>query len=291
MNTETMNEAYRDLDAWPAGRILEAVVASSARAVRAVERALPQLERAAEALKGRLEAGGRLVYVGAGTSGRLALLDSAELYPTFGWEGGQVLLAGGGEAWSRAKEGAEDDEDAARGEIGALELGAGDAVIGVAASGRTPYTVAALRAARERGALTIGVANNVGAPLLMVADIGVLLDTGAEVLAGSTRLAAGTAQKVALGALSTAVLVRLGGAYGNRMVGMRPVNDKLKRRAALMVADASGAPLDRARAVLEETAWDIRAATVMLVGGHSLEAARARLQSCGNRVREALEER
>jgi N-acetylmuramic acid 6-phosphate etherase len=125
----------------------------------------------------------------------------------------------------------------------------------------------------------------------MVADIGVLLDTGAEVLAGSTRLAAGTAQKVALGALSTAVLVRLGGAYGNRMVGMRPVNDKLKRRAALMVADASGAPLDRARAVLEETAWDIRAATVMLVGGHSLEAARARLQSCGNRVREALEER
>lgn len=290
MNTEAMNAGYQDLDRWPAGRILEAVTESNARAVAAVQWALPELERAAEALQARLEAGGRLVYAGAGTSGRLALLDSAELYPTFGFDRSLVLLAGGNEAWARAKEGAEDDEAAARWDVRAAGVGEEDALIGLAASGRTPYTVAAVREARERGALTVGLANNAGVPLLAAAAIGILLDTGPEVLAGSTRLAAGTAQKVALNALSMAVLVRLGGAYGNRMVGMRPVNAKLERRAALMVADASGVPLERARAALEAADWDIRAAIVMLVGGHSAQEARARLESCGNRVRDALEE-
>lgn len=289
MNTEASNESYRDLDAWPAGRVLEAVVESNKRAAEAVTRALPELERAAEALYGRLEGGGRLVYVGAGTSGRLALLDSAELYPTFGFEKSQVLLAGGGEAWARAQEGAEDDEEAARRDVAEAGVGEADALIGLAASGHTPYTLAAIREARARGALTVGVANNEGAPLLTAADLGVLLSTGPEVLAGSTRLAAGTAQKIALNALSTAVLVRLGGAYGNRMVGMRPVNSKLKRRAAQMVASATGASPEAAQAALEEAGWEIREAIVTLKRGCSPAEARARLQRHGNRVRAALE--
>src|SRR5690606_26057187 len=164
------------------------------------------------------------------------VMDAAELAPTFGFDRTEVLLAGGGQARDRAQEGAEDDADAAAADIDGAAVGADDALIGVAASGRTPYTVAAVRRAKERGAFTVGLANNPATPLLEVGDVGVLLDTGPEVLAGSTRLAAGTAQKAALNALSTAVLVRLGGAYDNLMVGMRPLNAKLKRRAVDIVA-------------------------------------------------------
>jgi N-acetylmuramic acid 6-phosphate etherase len=288
VNTEAADERYGDLDRWPPGQILEALVEGGERAVRAVRQALPQLEAAAAAVEARLSAGGRLVYVGAGTSGRLALLDASELYPTFGFTRVQVLLAGGEQAWAQAKEGAEDDEEAARQEVAELEIEPRDVVIGLAASGRTPYTLAALRAAKERGAFTVGIANNPAAPILDLADIGILLDTGPEVLAGSTRLAAGTAQKIALNALSTTVLVRLDGAYGNRMVGMRVVNDKLKGRAMRIVLDATGVEEAAARAALEGAGWEIREAIVMLELGCSLEEARARLAEKNNRVREAL---
>src|SRR5690606_20724427 len=200
-----------------------------------------------------------------------------------------MVLAGGGEAQTKAQEGAEDDLRDAVTQIDELGLGSADALIGVAASGRTPFTVTAVRHARQRGAFTVGIANNPGTPLLEAGDVGVLLDTGPEVLAGSTRLAAGTAQKAALNALSTAVLVRLGGAYDNLMVGMRPLNEKLKKRAVEIVAQASGVDPEQAARFLEEAGSDIRTAIVMAAAGVDAERAQALLARSGNRVRAAVE--
>lgn len=285
--TETSLETYADLDTWPLERSLAALVENNALAVQAVRAALPELERAAAGIERALKAGGRLVYLGAGTSGRLALQDAAELPPTFGFERALTLLAGGENADERAVEGAEDDEDEARARLARLGLTPDDAVVGVAASGSTPYTVAGTAFARARGAFTVGIANNVHAPLLAAAEVGVLLETPPEVLAGSTRLAAGTAQKIALNALSTAVLVRLGGAYGNLMVGMRPQNLKLQGRAARMVVQATGCTPEEAAAALT-AAGGVREAVVMLLTGVSADEARARLAASGGRVREAL---
>lgn len=286
--TEATASTYAGLDAWPAADILAAIVDSNRRAVRAVERALPELERAAAGVEERLRRGGRLVYAGAGTSGRLGLQDAAELAPTFGFDAAVTLLAGGASAQTRAKEGAEDNIDDAVHGVDAAAVGELDAVIGVAASGATPYTVAAVRRARERGAFTVGIANNGGTPLLTAAHVGVLLDTGPEVLAGSTRLAAGTAQKVALNALSTTVLVRLGGAYENLMVGMRPVNAKLRARAVKIVAKGAGVDEATASAALQAAGGDIRCAIVGARAGVPVETARAALAQHGGAVRGAL---
>lgn len=288
MSTETVSEDYQGLDAWSAGDIMRAITEGNAGAIRAVAAALPQLEAAAEGIEPRLRAGGRLFYAGAGTSGRLGVMDAAELAPTFGFDRTEVLLAGGGQAQDRAQEGAEDDVVAAAAEVDAAGVGPDDALIGVAASGRTPYTVAAVRRARERGAFTVGLANNDGTPLLAVGDVGVLLDTGPEVLAGSTRLAAGTAQKAALNALSTAVLVRLGGAYDNLMVGMRPLNAKLKKRAVEIVAQATGLGAAAAESVLERASGDIRTAIVMAGTGTSAAEAAELLAVSGSSVRAAV---
>src|SRR5690606_14784072 len=190
---------------------------------------------------------------------------------------------------SRAKEGAEDDVDAARREVEAAGIGPADVVVGVAASGRTPYTVAAVEHARERGAFTVGIANNPDTPLLSAAEVGVLLDTGPEVLAGSTRLAAGTAQKAALNALSTAAMVRMGGAYDNLMVAMRPLNAKLIDRAARIVAQAAGSSQEEAVKLLNAAGGDMRVAIVMGVAGASAEASAKALQESGGLVRAATE--
>lgn len=289
MSTEARHPATRELDAWPVGRVLEAVVSGQERATEALREALPALERAADGIAERLQQGGRLVYAGAGTSGRLALQDAAELPPTFGFDRTLVLLAGGADAGGRAREGAEDDAAAARREVNESQIGPQDALIGLAASGATPYTLAALRHARERGAFTVAVANAPGAPLLAAAHVGVLLDTGPEVLTGSTRMAAGTAQKGALNALSTAVLVRLGGAYENLMVGMRPVNEKLRRRAIHIVREATGADEATAAAALHATANRIRDAIVVIRTGIAPDEARSMLEVAGERVRDVLE--
>ena len=291
MNTEAFDPDYDDLDAWPLGRIVDAVIDANRRAADAVGRAREALERAAVGIEGRLDRGGRLVYAGAGTSGRIAVQDAAELPPTFGFERTLVLMAGGGEAGAVALENAEDDTEAALRDVERSGLGPDDAVIGIAASGRTPYTLAAIRRARELGAFTVGIANNAGAPLLDTAEVGVLLDSGPEVLAGSTRLAAGTAQKIALNALSTAVLVRAGGAYRNLMVGMRPINDKLRQRAADIVRRATGTSGEEAERALRLATGSIREAIVIVETGASPEEARALLGRHGNRVRDALRER
>ena len=288
LTTEGVDAAFADLDTLPTAGVLAALLAGQRRAIEAVAVALPDLEWAADGIAERLADGGRLAYAGAGTSGRLGYLDAAELPPTFGFDRTLVLLAGGEEAMARAQEGAEDDAEAAREAVLAAGIGPRDALIGIAASGRTPYTVGAVLAAREAGAFTVGIASVAGSPLLRAAEIGVWLDTGPEVLAGSTRLAAGTAQKASLNLLSTTVLVRLGGAYGNLMVGMQPTNEKLRLRAQAMVARATGAEADAAAAALKASGDDVRAAIVMLLAGTDAATAARLLDEHGLRVRDAV---
>jgi N-acetylmuramic acid 6-phosphate etherase len=289
VKTEARHHGTRDLDVEPPETTLAAIVDGQAAAIEAVRAALPALSDAARGIEARLARGGRLLYAGAGTSGRLAVQDAAELPPTFGFDRTVVLLAGGAEAGSAAREGAEDDREAAARAVAAADVGPDDALIGITASGATPYTREAVRRARERGAFTVAIANNPGAPLLAEADVGVLLDTGPEVLAGSTRMAAGTAQKAALNALSTVVLVRSGGAYENLMVGMRPVNEKLRARAARIVTEATGADEAAARQALAACDDRIRDAIVVLRTGLAPDEARRRLEAAGERVRAVLE--
>ncbi len=290
VSTEAALSRYAGLDTWPLGKTLEAIVASNAEAVSAVRRALPGLERAAEGLERALMAGGRLIYIGAGTSGRLSLQDAAELPPTFGFTRALTLQAGGDAASAQALEGAEDDEGAAPDRLQALGLTPADAVIGLAASGTTPFTVAGVAYARAQGAFTVGIANNPDTPLLEAAEAPVLLATPPEVLAGSTRLAAGTAQKVALNALSTAVLIRLGGAYDNLMVGMNPQNAKLRKRAVWIVEQATGCTTEEAEAALQ-AGGGIREAIVMRLTGVDAATAGASLQRHHNRIRESIHDK
>lgn len=287
MKTEARSPRYRGLDAWPPREILEALLERQFSALAAVRAALPALETAALATRDRLLKGGRLAYAGAGTSGRLALLDAVELFPTFGWpqERTLVFLAGGERAAFEAVEEAEDDE--AEGRAAGARLEPGDVLVGVSASGRTPYVLGAIRAARERGALTLGIANNPGSPLLSLAEHPILLDTGPEVIAGSTRLAAGTAQKVALNLFSTLVMTLLGGVHENLMVGVVPTNEKLRQRAAAIVAEIAGVDEGVAKKALERAGFEVKTA-VLVARGLSPEKARARLREAGGRLREAL---
>lgn len=288
MSTEMISERYKDLDTWSLEQTIEAITESNGRALEAVQKALPQLARAAKGLESCLKAGGRLIYSGAGTSGRLAMQDAVELAPTFGFENFLVLLAGGNSANKQAAEDAEDDEETAIKEIEEARVQKNDAVIGIAASGKTPYTVAGIKKARALGAFTIGIANNPDTPLLTESEVGILLETGPEVLAGSTRLAAGTSQKIALNALSSSVLIKLGGAYQNLMVGMRPKNDKLRKRATSMVSLAANVDEAIARVTLEQTNWRIREAIVMLNTGVDVKIAETELLRQGQHVREAI---
>ena len=219
MTTETVDPRYADLDRWPTALAVEAMLEGQMAAIAALKDQSGAIAAAADAAAARLREGGRLVYVGAGTSGRVAVQDGVELTPTYSWPDERLvfLLAGGMDALAHSAEGAEDDDAAARAEIAAADIGQNDVVIGVAASGRTPYAVAAIDAARAAGALTIGLANNPGTPLLAGAEHPILADTGSEIVAGSTRMKAGTAQKVALNLLSTAIMLRLGRVYRGLM--------------------------------------------------------------------------
>ncbi|KQT34605.1 N-acetylmuramic acid 6-phosphate etherase [Sphingomonas sp. Leaf412] len=288
MTTESVDPRFLDIDAWPVADAVAAMAAGQARAVAALTPALPAIAAAAEAGAARLRRGGRLAYAGAGTSGRLAVQDGVELTPTFDWPEERLvfLLAGGATAMMRGIEGAEDDGDAARAAVAQAMLGADDVLVAVAASGRTPYTRAATTAARAAGALTIAIANNVAAPLLIDAAHALLLDTGAEVVAGSTRMQAGTAQKAALNILSTAMMLRLGLVHRGRMVAMRATNAKLRSRAEAMVADLAGVGRAAAAAALSATGYAIRPAILVARGATPDEAA-ARLAAAGGDLRRA----
>lgn len=269
-DTESASPRFRDLETWNRRDLLGALLDGQAVALAAVRDALPMLDAAVAAASVRLASSdeSRLVYAGAGTSGRLAMLDGVELGPTFGWpfERLAFLLAGGSQSVARAQEGAEDDRAAANRALDDAAVGPADVVIALAASGRTPFTCEVMAQARRRGALAIAMANNRDTPLLACADHAIPLETGAEVLAGSTRMAAGTAQKIALNLLSTAVMVSLGKVFRGRMVDMRPTNEKLRRRAARMIADVTGCDERTAAAALAICGDDIRAAILHVEG-------------------------
>jgi N-acetylmuramic acid 6-phosphate etherase len=262
MNTERASPRYSAIDRWDPGEALDAMIEGQLAAVASVHAARAALERAALALEARLRGGGRLVYAGAGTSGRLAVQDGAELLPTFGWPADRlvVLLAGGEKALLRAVEGAEDDAEFARRLVSEHGLGPQDVLIAVAASGTTPFTVAVLRAARQAGTATIGIANNPDTPLLIEAEHPVLLDTGAEPIAGSTRMKAGTTQRVALTVLSSLVMIRLGRVYRGLMVEVQGGNAKRARRSEDILMQLAGLDRNAARDALVATGGDLRAA-------------------------------
>jgi len=274
MSTERASPRYSGIELWSPAEILDAMVEGQFTAVAAVRAARGALEAAALAIETRLKDGGRLVYVGAGTSGRLAVQDGAELLPTFGWPADRLLLllAGGDAALLRAVEGAEDDAEIAAELVRRHAIDARDALVAVAASGTTPFTVAALRAARARGALTIGIANNTDTPLLAEAEHPVWLDTGPEPIAGSTRMKAGTAQRVALTLLSSLVMIRLGRVYRGLMVEMRAVNSKLARRSEAILKELTGCDREAAHDALRRAEGDLKAAILLLEGCEPCEA-------------------
>ncbi|TNC73294.1 N-acetylmuramic acid 6-phosphate etherase [Rubellimicrobium roseum] len=287
--TEAVDPRTQDLDGWTPLEAATAIWEGQLAAVAAVGPALPAIAEAVERAAGRLGRGGRLAYAGAGTSARIAVQDGSELAPTFDWPEDRVLflIAGGPAALLRAAEGAEDDRADAQRQVEAARLGPADVLIGLAASGRTPFTASALEAASAAGALTIGLANNPDAPLLAACDVAVLVETGPEPVAGSTRMKAGTAQKVVLNTISTLVMVRLGRVHQGLMVEMRPGNDKLRARAVAMVAQIAGCPSEEAKAALDRAGWSVKAA-VLVARGLSPEEAARRLAIAGGRLRAAL---
>ena len=255
-----------------------------------VAAALPDIARAADALAARLDAGGRWFYAGAGTSGRLGALDAAELPPTFGTDPSLVvaLLAGGPRAMLEAVEGAEDDPEAGARDLATAGMTERDGVVGLAASGATPWVRGALRFAREKGALTVAVVCRPGTPLLSEAEIPILVDVGPEVLRESSRMRAGTAQKLVLNMLSTAVMARRGLVYRDEMVAMKPTNEKLRKRAIRIVRDIAGTSEETAEGLLRKSNWDLPTALVAAKWGLDLNAARLFLSKKKNNVALAL---
>ncbi|MCB8822544.1 N-acetylmuramic acid 6-phosphate etherase [Microvirga rosea] len=289
MPTENFSSRFQDLDAWPSLDILTAFFEGQLSAVAAVRSALPSIAAAAEEAAGRLRNGGRLVYVGAGTSGRIGVQDGTELPPTFNWPDDKLvyLIAGGEGALLKAVEDAEDSVEQGIAGIRASAVGPNDVVIGVAASGRTPFTIAALEEAKARGAQTIGISNNAGAPILDVCSHPIMADTGEEVIAGSTRMKAGTAQKVILNLLSSLVMIRLGRVYRGLMVHMRATNAKLRRRSEIMVSQITGCDDAKAVEALRQANGDMKLASLIALGVSPSDAEEALARSDGN-LREAL---
>jgi N-acetylmuramic acid 6-phosphate etherase len=275
VTTETPDAKHPRLDRYATPDLVAAFVDDQFEAVAAVRAAVPDLARAVDAAVPRLQAGGRLIYIGAGTSGRLGVLDSVELTPTFDWprERARALMAGGDPAMYVAVEGAEDDAPQAAQDLHRLGPDERDVVLCVAASGSTPYVLGALQHARMCGALTIGIANNTHAPVATLAEIGITLATGSEVISGSTRLKAGTAQKIALNTFSSAVMVRLHKVFGNLMVDLRASNAKLIARAERLTMLATGCTADEARETLAQCGWHVKTAIVAIERGLDVASA------------------
>ena len=277
-STESLNPRFADIDSWPTIEAVEAMLEGQMAAIAAIKSQTSNIANAAEAAAEGLLTGGRLVYVGAGTSGRVAVQDGVELGPTFGWPADRLLylMAGGIDALVHSAEGAEDDAQLAHSQISAHSLGPNDVVIGVAASGKTPFTVAAIKSAGAAGALTIAIANNANTELLRAAKHALLAQTGSETIAGSTRMKAGTAQKAVLNLLSTAIMLRLGRVYRGMMVDMVISNDKLMHRAIGIVRTLTNCSEAVAVKAVEIASSDIKTA-VLIAMGQSLDAACSRI--------------
>jgi N-acetylmuramic acid 6-phosphate etherase len=289
MRTEQISPRYLELDSWPTDEMIVAMYEGQLAAAATVRGALSAIAAAVEDAVPALQRGGRLVYAGAGTSGRIGVQDGAELPPTFDWPVDRLVfaMAGGFDALLRSAEHAEDNEAAGVQAMADAKIGSNDVVIGVAASGTTPFTVGALRASTAAGAVTIAIANNPGAPLFEVARHRVLAETGSEVIAGSTRMKAGTAQKIILNLLSTAVMIKMGRVYRGLMVDMRARNAKLRRRAETIVSEIARCPERDAARYLEQADGDLKTAVLLGLGLDHNEAAR-QLERHGGNLRAAI---
>lgn len=291
LTTEASRPDLDDLDQLPALALVRLMNAEDGRVPAAVAACEQPIATAAEGIADRLARGGRLVYVGAGTAGRIGVLDASECPPTFSTPPGQVvgLIAGGNRAVTEAVEGAEDDAEAGGDAVAALDVGPLDTVVGVSASGRTPYVIGALRTARDAGALTVAVSCNERSRSGAVADIAIEVVVGPELVAGSTRLKAGTAQKLVLNMLSTIAMIRLGKTYGNLMVDMRASNAKLRARAHRIVALATGSPEAEVAAALGDADGDVKTAILMLATGTGRDTASRALRDADGRLRRAVD--
>ncbi len=290
METERPSPRYSGIDLWDPADVLDAMIEGQFAAVAAVRAARGAIVGAARATQARLAQGGRLIYAGAGTSGRLAVQDGAELMPTFSWPRERLLLlmAGGRDALLQSIEGAEDESEEARRLVRRHAIGEGDVLLALAASGTTPFTLGCLREAKARGALTIGIANNSGTPILQESDHPIFLDTGTEPIAGSTRMKAGTAQRIVLTIFSSLVMILLGRVYEGLMVEVQAVNEKLVRRSENILQRLTGRSREEARAALDCANGNLKAA-VLLLHGCDLPEASVILQRTGGQLRAALE--
>jgi N-acetylmuramic acid 6-phosphate etherase len=291
LRTEAQNPASADLDTKPALEIARIINAEDAKVAGAVERALPEIAHAIDAVAKTIAIGGRLIYVGAGTSGRIAALDAAECPPTFDTdpETVQFIMAGGVEALWSPFEPAEDSAESGRREMASRNPGPRDVVAGIAASGRTPFTLAAVEYGRGQGARTIAITCNPGTPLGHAADIEIVVEVGPEVLTGSTRMKAGTAQKLICNTITTGAMARAGYVYGNLMVNVHPKNEKLIARAVAILESAAQTDAGRAAAALQESGNSVPIALIMLKTGVSKAEAQRHLQLAGGNVRRAIE--
>ena len=290
MTTERRNPRTMNLDTMSELEIVTAINDEDARVPLAIAKKLPEIAQAARWAVEAFEQGGRLFYMGAGTSGRLGVLDAAECPPTFGVDPGMVvgLIAGGEKAFIKAVEGAEDDRALGQSDLEAHNLTAKDVVIGIAASGRTPYVLGGLAYARSVGCRTAAIACNPGSAVGKAADLAIEVEVGPEVLTGSTRLKSGTAQKLILNMISTASMVRAGKAYQNLMVDVMQNNEKLHTRAENIVIDATGVTRPEARSAIDAAGGSVKVAITMLLADCSADEARSRLEKAGGHVRAAI---
>lgn len=290
LKTESDNPASRRIDTLPTSAIVELINSEDAKVATAVQAALPQVAQAVDIIARALSAGGRLFYIGAGTSGRLGALDAVECVPTFSAPPQLVqgIIAGGDTALTQAVEGAEDDPAQARRDLQARGVTAADVLCGIAASGRTPYVVGALSYARELGAATIAISCNPQSPIGALASVSISVDLGPEIISGSTRMKAGSAQKMILNMLSTAAMIRLGKVYGNLMVDVKVTNQKLAERARRLVRRLAGLDEDQAARLLVLANNEVKTAVVMHMMQVDAEAARELLAGAGGRLRAVI---
>ncbi|MBB6713385.1 N-acetylmuramic acid 6-phosphate etherase [Clostridium gasigenes] len=290
LTTESRNQNTLDIDKISTIEMVKKINNEDKRVAEAVERELPQIAESIDSIVERMHKGGRLIYIGAGTSGRLGILDASECPPTYGVSEDLVqgIIAGGQEAIFRAKEGAEDSKELAVSDLKERKLTANDTVVGLAASGRTPYVIGGLKYANEIGALTISVTCNADSAVSKEAKISIAPVVGAEVITGSTRLKSGTAQKLVLNMLSTGSMIKLGKVYGNLMVDVRSTNEKLVERAKKIVAEATGVTINEAAEVLNKTEFDVKLAIFMILSKLEKEEAEFKLKESNGYIAEAL---
>ncbi|MGV8849057.1 MAG: N-acetylmuramic acid 6-phosphate etherase [Propionibacteriaceae bacterium] len=290
LTTEAANPAWAEIDTWPTGRLVTGMIDADRGLYDAVASCEDAITAAVDGIVERMSRGGRLIYMGAGTAGRLGVLDASEIPPTFGTDPSLVVgvIAGGSTAVTQAVENAEDDLEAGAQAMVDLDVGETDTLVGIAGSGRTPYVLGGLAEASRRGAMTIGLTNNAGSAVGDASDIAIEVVVGPEFIAGSTRLRSGTSQKLVLNLLSTLTMVKLGKTYGNLMVDLRATNEKLRVRAVRTVVAATGASEAEAAAAVQGAEGSVKTAILMVLAGVDAADARTRLSAVNGHLRDAL---